>query len=286
MIQRSSPRRPAALETAASVALSLALTAGIAVGLSGCGPAPSSATPSAPAEAVRRPVPGTPSAPVPITNMVRIPAGTFQRIRFPVTLTRDFWIGKHEVTQGEFEAVMGTNPSHFAGRSNHPVEKVSFVQASNYCARVTSRERDQGRLPADFLYRLPTEAEWEYACRAGSTNRFYFGSRPEDGEVHAWTAENCDASTHPVGGKSPNAWGLHDMHGNVWEWVSDWFEPYPARPLTDPQGPPNTGTNTYKVFKGGGWNQDLQYGGASSRFMMAPSNGIHFVGFRVVLAPR
>jgi len=290
MIQRPATRRPAvppesrsvAREAVGSIMLSLALTLAIAAGLSGCGPSPSSAPSSTPGGTASP----TPSAPVPITNMVRIPAGTFQRIRFPVTLTRDFWIGKYEVTQAEFEGVMGTNPSHFAGRSNHPVEKVSFVQASNYCAKVTSRERQQGRLPESFEYRLPTEAEWEYACRAGSTNRFYFGSRPEEGESHAWTAENCDASTHPVGGKSPNGWGLHDMHGNVWEWVADWFEPYPARPLTDPLGPPNTGTNAYKVFKGGGWNQDLQYGGASSRFMMAPSNGIHFVGFRVVLAPR
>jgi formylglycine-generating enzyme required for sulfatase activity len=230
---------------------------------------------------------GPRSAPVvPLTNMVRISAGTFQRIQFPVTLTRDFWIGKYEVTQGEFQGVMGVNPSHFAGMSNHPVEKVSFVAASNYCVRVTSREREQGRLPAEFEYRLPTEAEWEYACRAGSTNRFYFGPTPEGGDAHAWTAENCEATTHPVGLKKPNAWGLHDMHGNVWEWCADWFEPYPPRPLTDPTGPATHGTNKYKVFKGGGWNQDLQYGGASSRFMMSPSNGIHFVGFRIVLSPR
>ena len=237
-------------------------------------------------EATRASTAASATEPVPLTNLVRIPAGTFQRIQFPVTLSRDFWIGRYEVTQGEFKGVMGGNPSHFAGRTNHPVEKVSFVAASNYCARVTAREREQGRLPQGYEYRLPTEAEWEYACRAGSTQRFHFGSKVEEGEAFAWTAENCEAATHPVGLKKPNAWGLHDMHGNVWEWCSDWFEPYPPRPLTDPTGPASTGTNKYKVFKGGGWNQDLQYGGASSRFMMSPSNGIHFVGFRIVLAPR
>ena len=223
---------------------------------------------------------------VPLTNMVRIPAGTFQRIRYPVTLTRDFWMSRYEVTQAEFQRVMGANPSHFAGLSNHPVEKVSFIAASNYCVRVTQAEREQGRLPAPFEYRLPTEAEWEYACRAGNTNRFHFGHDVAEGDAYAWTAENCEATTHPVGLKKPNAWGLHDMHGNVWEWCSDWFEPYPPKALTDPTGPANVGTNKYKVFKGGGWNQDLVYGGASSRFMMAPSNSIHFVGFRMVLAPR
>ena len=241
----------------------------------GCGKESSVSSPS---QALR--------SPIPRTNMVLIRAGTFQRIQFPVTLSRDFWIGKHEVTQGEFQTVMGLNPSHFTGLSNHPVEKVSFVAASNYCVKVTAQERDQGRLPEGFEYRLPTEAEWEYACRAGSTHRFYFGPTLEGGDAHAWTAENCEATTHPVGAKKPNAWGLHDMHGNVWEWCSDWFEPYPAKPLTDPTGPATNGTNKYKVFKGGGWNQDLQYAGASSRFMMSPSNGIHFVGFRIVLSTR
>ena len=100
--------------------------------------------------------PATVSVPVPLTNMVRITAGTFQRIRFPVTLTRDFWIGKYEVTQGEFQTVMGLNPSHFTGLSNHPVEKVSFVAASNYCVKVTAQERGHGHLPEGFEYRLPT----------------------------------------------------------------------------------------------------------------------------------
>ncbi len=217
---------------------------------------------------------------VPMTNFVPIKSGTFQRIKFPVTITRDFWIGKYEVTQGEFAAVTGRNPSHFAGDSNRPVEKVTFIDASNYCAAVTARERKAGRLPEGFEYRLPSEAEWEYACRAGSTNLFAFGNDAGVADQYAWTAENCEATTHPVGQKFPNAWGLFDMHGNVWEWCSDWFEPYPAMPLSDPVGPP---TSKYKLFKGGGWNQDVEYARASSRFMMSPSNGIHFVGFRVAL---
>jgi formylglycine-generating enzyme required for sulfatase activity len=224
---------------------------------------------------------GTPKL-VPQTNMVLIHGGTFQRLKFPVTISHDFWMGKYEVTQAEFIAVMGTNTSHFTGDPNRPVEKVSFLAAVAYCQRLTTQERTRGRLTDSFEYRLPTEAEWEYACRAGSTNRFSFGNDVAMGDRFAWTAENSGATTHPVGQKEPNAWGLYDMHGNVWEWCQDWFAPYPAAPLTDPAGP---ATNKYKVFKGGGWNQDLPYGGASSRFMMGPQTGIHFVGFRVVLAP-
>jgi len=217
-----------------------------------------------------------------MTNMVSIRAGTFQRIKFPITLTRDYWIGKYEVTQGEYAAVMGRNPSHFTGDSNRPVEKVSFLDAVQFCEAVTDRERRAGHLIPGYVYRLPTEAEWEYACRAGSTNRYHFGNDTNAAAAHAWTAENSDAATHPVGQKHPNAWGLHDTHGNVWEWCHDWFEPYPAMPLTDPVGP---ATSKYKLFKGGGWNQDADYARASSRFMMSPSNGIHFVGIRLVLGP-
>ncbi len=225
---------------------------------------------------------GRPAGPklVPLTNMVAIRAGTFQRIKFPVTITRDFWIGRCEVTQAEFASVTGRNPSHFGGDSNRPVEKVTFLDASNYCAAITARERKAGRLPEEYEYRLPSEAEWEYACRAGSTNLFAFGNDAAVADEYAWTAENCEATTHPVGQKKANAWGLFDMHGNVWEWVADWFEPYPAMALSDPVGPV---TSKYKVFKGGGWNQDVEYARASSRFMMGPASGIHFVGFRVAL---
>jgi formylglycine-generating enzyme required for sulfatase activity len=217
---------------------------------------------------------------IPLTNMVAIKAGTFMRIKYPVTITRDFWIGKYEVTQGEFTAVLGRNPSHFTGDSNRPVEKVSFFDASNYCSVVTQRERGAGRLPADYEYRLPSEAEWEYACRAGTTNLFSFGDDAKLAGQFAWTVENSDATTHPVGLKRPNPWGLYDMHGNVWEWSLDWFEPYPPGPLKDPTGP---ASSKYKVFKGGGWNQDIEYARPANRFMMSPSNGIDFVGFRMAL---
>jgi len=219
---------------------------------------------------------------IPLTNFVAIPAGTFQRIKFPVTLSRGYWIGKYEVTQGEFLALLGRNPSHFVGDTNRPVEKTSFLDATQYCSALTKREAEAGRLPAGYAYRLPTEAEWEYACRAGSTNLYSFGSDPKLSDAFAWTGENSEGTSHPVGLKQPNAWGLHDMHGNVWELCADWFEPYPAMAVTDPVGPSN---GKFKVFKGGGWNQEIEYARAVNRFMIPPSNGIHFVGFRVVLAP-
>jgi formylglycine-generating enzyme required for sulfatase activity len=221
-------------------------------------------------------------APVPLTNMVLITAGAYMRIKFPVTLTHDFWMGKYEVTQAEFEGLMGKNPSHFTAGPSHPVEKVSHHDAMAYCAALTKRERAAGRLSAGWEYRLPTEAEWEYACRAGSTDPFHFGDDSADPAPYAWTQENAEASTHPVGLKQPNAWGLYDMHGNVWEWCLDWFEPYPPGALTDPAGPAQ---GKYKVFRGGGWNNDIPMARASNRFMMEPDRGIHFVGFRVALGP-
>lgn len=212
--------------------------------------------------------------------MVLVRAGTFMRVKFPVTITRDYWIGKYEVTQGEFMNLMGKNPSHFTGDSNRPVEKVTFFDATNYCSLLTRRERDGGRLPPEYEYRLPTEAEWEFACRAGSTNLFSFGNDSKAGDPFAWTGENSEAMSHPVGQKRANDLGLFDIHGNVWEWCLDWFAPYAPGPQKDPIGPP---TGKFKVFKGGGWNQDIDYARTQNRFMMSPSNGIHFVGFRIAL---
>jgi formylglycine-generating enzyme required for sulfatase activity len=219
---------------------------------------------------------------VPLTNMVRIPAGSFQQLNRRVTLTRDFWLARFEVTQAEYAALMGTNPSHFAGHPEWPVEKVRHVDAVAYCAELTRRERAAGRLPPDYEYRLPTEAEWEYACRAGSTNRYSFGEDETGADAHAWTEENSNGHPHPVGQKAPNAWGLHDMHGNVWEWCHDWFAEFSPGDAVDPAGP---ATGTLKVFRGGSWNHAAKFARCANRFMMAPSNGIYFVGFRVALGP-
>ncbi len=216
---------------------------------------------------------------VPITNMVLIKAGSFMRGGQRVTLTHDFWMGKYEVTQGEFLALMGSNPSGFEGDTNRPVEKVKFPEAIAYCAALNRRETDAGRLQPGQVYRLPTEAEWEYACRAGTTNLYNFVDVAIADEF-AWTLENSEGASHPVGQKKPNPWGLYDMHGNVWEWCNDWFAPFPTNDVVDPVGPPSS---KFKVFKGGSWNHNVEFSRASSRFMMETNGGTTFVGFRVAL---
>lgn len=219
---------------------------------------------------------------IPIANMISVRAGSFLRDGEPVSVSRDYWLGKYEVTQAEFSGLLGRNPSHFKDEPKRPVEKVSFLDATAYCAALTKQEREAGRLPDGFEYRLPTETEWELACRAGSTNRFGFGDAPEDADPFAWTAENSGGTTHPVGLKQPNAWGFHDLHGNVWEWCLDWFTPTPEM-ASNPQMRRHATPRTFKIFKGGGWNQDAEFAGAANKFMMEPDKGIHFVGFRVAL---
>src|SRR5882762_4117815 len=175
------------------------------------------------------------------TNLVFIPPGTFRMgsptnevDRFDnegpqvaVTISRGFWMGKYEVTQGEYLAVMGSNPSNFQGDTNRPVETVSWFNATNYCGKLTQRERAAGRIATNSVYRLPTEAEWEYACRGWTSARFSYGDDPDLTNLtnYAWYFDNSRNMTHPVGQKLPNPWGLYDMHGNVWEWCQDWYGP-------------------------------------------------------------
>ena len=246
------------------------------------------------------------------TNMACIPAGTFtmgspesEPARVPsegpqtqVTISRGFLVGKHEVTQGKYLNLMGTNPSAFAGDLSLPVETVSWDDAVAYCVALTAKERNEGRLPAGFAYRLPTEAEWEYACRAGTTTAFHFGEAmrsgmanfnglfeypPCEGEIYSCynpSGVYLGAPTK-VENFAPNAWGLHDMHGNISEWCHDWFaENLPGGSVTDPLGPE---TGEIRIIKGGSWDENAWGCRSAFRFSIYPDARSNTIGFRVVI---
>ncbi len=194
-----------------------------------------------------------------------------------VALTQGFWMSDHEVTQAEFDAIMGSTPSGFKGDSARPVETVTWNQAVYYCLKLTERERAAGRITDQQAYRLPTESEWEYAARAGTT-----GPRYGELDAIAWWAGNSDGQTHPVKQKAPNAWGLHDMIGNVAEWCSDWRGPYPIGSTTNPEGPR---TGTQRVARGGSWMNEGSNLRSAFRSGDVADKGFKHVGFRVVRAP-
>ncbi|MBO7106802.1 MAG: formylglycine-generating enzyme family protein [Verrucomicrobia bacterium] len=203
-----------------------------------------------------------------------------------VTLTQGYWLGKYEVTQKQYQAIMGKNPSKFQG-ATLPVEKVSWEDAMAFCAKLTASEREAGRLPAGYEYTLPTEAQWEYACRAETTTALNSGKNlsnisqcTEMNEV-GWYGGNSGNMTHSVGQKKPNAWGLYDMHGNVLEWCLDWNGSYPLAPEVDPKGP-NNGTS--RVIRGGGWNLIAGSCRSASRSNYGPTYSSYFCGFRVALS--
>ncbi|MBI4662564.1 MAG: formylglycine-generating enzyme family protein [Verrucomicrobia bacterium] len=200
-----------------------------------------------------------------------------------VELTRGFWISRFEVTQAEFKTVMGFNPSLFQGEPRRPVENVSWFHAREFCEKLTERERQAGRLPEAFEYRLPTEAEWEYAARARTTTRFSYGDDPgyERLRDYAWYGGNSGLRPHPVGQKSPNPWGLYDVHGNVFEWCSDWFGPLPGGSVTDPPGPD---TVTDRNIRGGYWDSTPAFCRSAIRVHFPPTTRISYLGFRIVLA--
>ena len=200
-----------------------------------------------------------------------------------VTLTRGFWIGRFEVTQGEYTAVAGTNHSTFTGDPSQPVEQVSWYDASNYCALLTRQEQDGGRLPAGYEYRLPTEAEWEYVARAGTTNRFFFGDDHSYTELpnYAWFNADSGGTTHDVGTRQSNQWGLYDTSGNVFEWCADWYGPYPGSSVTDPAGP---STGVYRVMRGGSWRFPGGDARSAARNFNVPDFASYGIGIRVVLS--
>ncbi len=232
------------------------------------------------------------------TNLLFIPPGRF-RMGSPtnevdrlngegpqtaVTISHGFWIGKHEVTQGEYLAVTGSNPSSHASDPSRPVESLSWFDATGYCTALTQRERTAGRISTNSVYRLPTEAEWEYVCRAWTSTRFSYGEDPGYTNLtdYAWYWDNSGFMTHRVEQKLPNPWGLYDVHGNVWEWCQDWWSDYlPGGMVLDPQGPT---AGSRRVIRGGDWGLVARLCRSAARTSSDPDHGTDLIGFRAVLA--
>jgi len=245
-----------------------------------------------------------------------IPAGKFvmgspaaeaerdpEEVQHEVVIAKPFYMGVYEVTQSQYPQVMPGNPSHFKGKHgggpDHPVDQVKWSDAVEFCKRLSNLPAEQ---KAGRGYRLPTEAEWEYACRAGTTTPFHFGNALSSMQA------NCNGlypyggaakgpfleKTVKVGSHAPNAWGLYDMHGNVAEWCSDWYDPdyYKHSPRVDPKGPPKGALSSgfpnefFRVVRGGCWLDEPRGCRAAYRFRLQQSNAVSYrwVGFRVVCA--
>ncbi|MBC8010302.1 MAG: SUMF1/EgtB/PvdO family nonheme iron enzyme, partial [Burkholderiales bacterium] len=224
-------------------------------------------------------------------ELMPIPSGTFlmgstrldpahnsDEIQHEVVITRDFWLGKYEVTRAEWSAVMGT-PAPKADAAKLPVTEISWDDAREFCRRLNERERVANRLPPGHEYALPTEAQWEYACRAGNIG--LYGGVGGLGDL-GWYQANSGGAVHPVGQKRANAWGLHDMHGNVWEWCADWFEFYPRDKVVDPVGPQ---AGPGRVYRGGGSGSAASSCRSASRLHSAPKDHTTNLGFRLALSP-
>ena len=187
-----------------------------------------------------------------------------------VVITKGFWLAETETTQALWKAVMGedNNPSNFVG-DNLPVDGVSWNDCQEFIKKLNEQAKSTG-----LRFRLPSEAHWEYACRAGTTTRYFWGD-----EWYSSRANN-GSSTKPVGSYSANAWGLKDMHSNVWEWCEDWYGDYPKGTVTDPAGPQS---GSYRVLRGGCWSDLAGYCRSADRFRLTPEHRYNFLGFRLEL---
>ncbi len=212
-----------------------------------------------------------------------------ERPQHRVRITHPFYLGVYEVTQDEYKQVMRQNPSKFQVSDQQPVEQVSWLDAVKFCNALSEQEgrKPYYRIEGDVVtlaggrgYRLPTEAEWEYACRAGSSTRFPFGDDAAGLGDYAWYDKNSGQKTHAVGQKRPNAWGLHDMLGNVWEWCADGYDEnyFSSSPPADPPGPAKA---RFRVNRGGGWDGDPGTCRPAVRFKNTPKRRYYSLGFRV-----
>ncbi|MEI6534561.1 MAG: formylglycine-generating enzyme family protein [Verrucomicrobiaceae bacterium] len=196
-----------------------------------------------------------------------------ESFRHPVRLTRGFWMGRYPVTQEQWERVTGGNPSYTKGPSL-PVEQVNWSDCQNFLQQINSI-LESGHLTAA----LPTEAQWEYACRAGTQTRYYLGDNVHDLDRTGWFSGNSGYKPHPVGQKEKNKFGLHDMHGNVWQWCQDWMDAYPRTPSVDPTGPDS---GNARVLRGGSWGSDQDACRSACRFCYPPDYRIITAGLRIV----
>ncbi|MFV9691884.1 MAG: formylglycine-generating enzyme family protein, partial [Desulfobacteria bacterium] len=204
-----------------------------------------------------------------------------------VTITNPYYISKAPVTQALYQTVMNDNPSDFKGDDN-PVENISWSDAARFCNGLSKAMNIEPAYkingekvkwvagPSGF--RLPTEAEWEYSARGGTIARFACGDLESGLEAMAWYNQNSGRKPHPVGQKEPNAWGLFDMHGNVWEWTWDWYGDYPSGSANDPVGK-SEGSN--RVIRGGSWSIDVQFCRSANRRDDSPVNRNFYLGFRL-----
>jgi formylglycine-generating enzyme required for sulfatase activity len=206
--------------------------------------------------------------------IVRIPSESPQH---RVRISRPFYLGKYEVTQAQWQAVMGNNPSASRDNPLYPVERVSLDDIQPFLAKLNAAYAEQGS-----KYGLPTEAQWEFACRAGTTTAFCFGDNETMLLEYGWFKGNSRDRTNRVGQGRPNAWGMHDMHGNVWEWCADWHSGkyYDRSPSDDPVGP-EAGAN--RVFRGGCWTQNARLCRSALRNGSPPTNRDGSIGLRLVL---